>query len=77
MVSHFECESTTYFFGVDAGTGFVEYWPSLTEWLLVPLGLGMVLFLYAAGQWLLRLSETPQAAVEPVTHRMQVAQPAE
>jgi formate-dependent nitrite reductase membrane component NrfD len=68
----------SYFFGVDAGTGFVEYWPSTTEWMLVPLGLGMVLFLYAAGQWLLRLSETPQAApAEPVTRRMQVAQPAE
>ena len=45
--------------------------------MLVPLGLGIVFFLYAAGQWLLRLSETPHAAAEPVAPRMQVAQAAE
>lgn len=54
-----------------------SYWPSPTEWMLVPLGLGMVLFLYAAGQWLLRLSETPDAAAESGAQRMAVAQPAE
>ena len=38
--------------------GYVEYWPSLTEWMLVPAGVGIYLFLYGAGNWLLRLSET-------------------
>jgi molybdopterin-containing oxidoreductase family membrane subunit len=38
--------------------GWVEYWPSLTEWMLVPAGIGIFLFLYGAGNWLLRLSET-------------------
>lgn len=52
----------SYFRGVNAGTGFVEYLPSLTEWLLVPLGMGSALFLYAAGQWFLRLSASPQHA---------------
>lgn len=37
--------------------GYVEYWPSFTEWMLVPAGLGMFLFLYGAGEWLLRLNE--------------------
>lgn len=41
-------------------TGFVDYWPSLTEWMLVPAGFGIFLFLYGAGSWLLRLSETPR-----------------
>jgi molybdopterin-containing oxidoreductase family membrane subunit len=37
--------------------GYTDYWPSLTEWMLVPLGMGMFLFLYGAGDWLLRLSD--------------------
>lgn len=43
--------------------GYQQYWPSMTEWALVPLGLGMVLALYAAGNWLLRLSEREAPAV--------------
>lgn len=41
--------------------GYQHYWPSSTEWALVPLGLGMVLTFYAVGNWLLRLAdkETP------------------
>lgn len=38
--------------------GYVDYWPSLTEWMLVPTGIGIYLFLYGAGNWLLRLSDT-------------------
>ncbi len=38
--------------------GYVDYWPSLTEWMLIPAGCGVFLFLYGAGNWLLRLSET-------------------
>jgi molybdopterin-containing oxidoreductase family membrane subunit len=41
--------------------GYVDYWPSLTEWMLVPAGVGIFLFLYGAGNWLLRLSESPKA----------------
>ena len=37
--------------------GYTDYWPSFTEWMLVPLGFGMFLFLYGAGDWLLRLAE--------------------
>ena len=37
--------------------GYTDYWPSLTEWMLVPLGAGMFLFLYGAGDWLLRLAD--------------------
>jgi molybdopterin-containing oxidoreductase family membrane subunit len=37
--------------------GYTNYWPSFTEWMLVPLGAGMFLFLYGAGDWLLRLSD--------------------
>lgn len=37
--------------------GYQIYWPSNTEWALVPLGLGMILALYAVGNWLLRLAE--------------------
>ncbi|MBM3569834.1 MAG: polysulfide reductase [Alphaproteobacteria bacterium] len=37
--------------------GYVDYWPSLTEWMLVPAGIGIYLFLYGAGEWLLRLAE--------------------
>jgi len=42
--------------------GYVDYWPSFTEWMLVPAGFGMFLLLYGAGEWLLRLSD----AREPV-----------
>lgn len=42
--------------------GFVEYWPSATEWMLVPAGVGIFLFLYGAGSWLLRLGEMPRHA---------------
>jgi len=37
--------------------GYVEYWPSLTEWMLVPVGIGMFFALYGAGNWLLSLSD--------------------
>ena len=37
--------------------GYAEYWPSMTEWMLLPAGIGIYLFLYGAGNWLLRLSE--------------------
>ncbi len=39
--------------------GWVDYWPSLTEWMLIPAGCGVFLFLYGAGNWLLRLGEAP------------------
>ena len=44
--------------------GYVDYWPSFTEWMLVPAGFGIFLFLYGAGDWLLRLADArvPQAA---------------
>lgn len=42
--------------------GYADYWPSFTEWMLVPAGFGMFLLLYGAGEWLLRLSD----AREPV-----------
>lgn len=42
--------------------GFVDYAPSLTEWMLVPAGVGIFLFLYGAGSWLLRLSDAPRSA---------------
>jgi len=42
--------------------GFVEYWPSLTEWMLVPAGFGLFLLFYGAGRWLLRLYEMPNHA---------------
>ncbi len=38
--------------------GYTDYWPSFTEWMLVPLGMGMFLFLYGGGDWLLRLAES-------------------
>ena len=38
--------------------GYTDYWPSFTEWMLVPLGVGTFLFLYGAGEWLLRLGES-------------------
>jgi molybdopterin-containing oxidoreductase family membrane subunit len=38
-------------------TGYVDYWPSITGWMLVPAGFGIFFFLYGAGSWLLRLSE--------------------
>ncbi|HET9414837.1 MAG TPA: NrfD/PsrC family molybdoenzyme membrane anchor subunit [Pseudolabrys sp.] len=40
-------------------TGFVDYAPSLTEWMLVPAGFGIFLFFYGAGGWLLRLADMP------------------
>jgi len=42
--------------------GFVDYWPSITEWMLVPAGFGIFLLLYGAGNWLLRLSDSPTPA---------------
>lgn len=45
--------------------GYADYWPSFTEWMLVPAGFGMFLLLYGAGEWLLRLSD----AREPVGAR--------
>jgi molybdopterin-containing oxidoreductase family membrane subunit len=44
--------------------GYVEYWPSLTEWMLVPAGFGIFLFLYGAGDWLLRLSDAREPQVQ-------------
>ena len=38
--------------------GYVDYLPSFTEWMLVPAGVGIYLFLYGAGSWLLRLQES-------------------
>lgn len=40
--------------------GYAEYWPSATEWMLVPAGFGIFYALYGAGSWLLRLSDKPQ-----------------
>ncbi|KIM00419.1 Molybdopterin Oxidoreductase Membrane Subunit [Paramagnetospirillum magnetotacticum MS-1] len=40
--------------------GYAEYWPSATEWMLVPAGFGIFYVLYGAGNWLLRLSETSE-----------------
>lgn len=42
--------------------GYIEYWPSVTEWMLIPAGCGVFLLLYGAGNWLLRLSETELVA---------------
>lgn len=42
--------------------GYVEYAPSLTEWMLVPAGAGIFLVLYAAGEWLLNLADAPKEA---------------
>jgi molybdopterin-containing oxidoreductase family membrane subunit len=42
--------------------GYVEYWPSFTEWMLVPAGFGLFLLLYGAGEWLLRLSDAREPA---------------
>lgn len=39
---------------------YTEYWPSFTEWMLVPFGAGLFLALYAAGEWLLNLSDSPK-----------------
>jgi Ni/Fe-hydrogenase subunit HybB-like protein len=39
--------------------GYVDYFPSMTEWMLIPAGCGVFLFLYGAGNWLLRLGATP------------------
>ncbi len=44
--------------------GYTNYWPSFTEWMLVPLGMGMFLFLYGAGDWLLRLNEARAPALQ-------------
>ena len=44
--------------------GYVEYWPSFTEWMLVPAGFAMFLFLYGAGDWLLRLNEARAPAAQ-------------
>lgn len=38
--------------------GYVDYFPSMTEWMLIPAGCGVFLFLYGAGNWLLRLGAT-------------------
>ena len=37
--------------------GYVDYWPSLTEWMLAPAGVGIYLLLYGVGNWLLILSD--------------------
>jgi len=39
--------------------GYAEYWPSATEWVMVPAGFGIFYVLYGAGSWLLRLSDQP------------------
>ncbi len=38
--------------------GYVDYWPSATEWMMVPVGVGVFLMLYGAGCWLLTLWDT-------------------
>ncbi len=40
--------------------GYVDYWPSMTEWMLVPVGVGIFLMLYGAGCWLLTLWDAPK-----------------
>jgi molybdopterin-containing oxidoreductase family membrane subunit len=45
--------------------GYVDYWPSTTEWMLVPVGVGVFLMLYGAGSWLLTLWDAPR---EPAAH---------
>lgn len=42
--------------------GYTDYWPSATEWMLVPFGMGLFLFLYGAGDWLLRLADSREPA---------------
>jgi len=44
-----------------AVTGYAEYAPSFTEWMLVVLGASITVFLYGAGEWLLALSDTPRS----------------
>ena len=39
---------------------YAEYWPSFTEWMLVPLGAGIFVALYAAGEWILSLGDAPR-----------------
>lgn len=39
---------------------YAEYWPSFTEWMLVPFGAGLFLALYAAGEWVLNLGDSPK-----------------
>lgn len=41
--------------------GYVDYWPSMTEWMLVPIGVGVFLMLYGAGSWLLTLWDAPKS----------------
>jgi Ni/Fe-hydrogenase subunit HybB-like protein len=41
--------------------GYVDYWPSMTEWMLVPVGVGIFFLLYGAGSWLLTLWDAPPA----------------
>ncbi len=38
---------------------YVDYWPSTTEWMLIPAGFGIFCFAYGAGHWLLRLGDDP------------------
>lgn len=42
--------------------GFADYWPSATEWMMVPGGIGMFLLMYGLGRWLLRLSDAQKLA---------------
>ena len=42
--------------------GYTDYWPSFTEWMFVPFGAGLFLFLYGAGDWLLRLNDSRATA---------------
>lgn len=39
--------------------GYVNYWPSTTEWMMAPAGFGMLLLIYGLGNWLLRLGAGP------------------
>jgi molybdopterin-containing oxidoreductase family membrane subunit len=45
-----------------AFSGFAEYTPTLTEWMLVVVGASLTLLLYGGGEWLLRLEATPKQA---------------
>lgn len=37
--------------------GYADYWPSATEWMMLPAGCGIFLLIYGAANWLLRLDD--------------------
>lgn len=46
-------------------TGFAGYSPSLTEYMIVVVAISLMVFLYAAGEWLFGLSDTPAGHKHP------------